>query len=350
MRIKGFLRLLKKYSEGSLTGEKKEVMDAWYDALKYNSEPAADRKGVKSRIWDGVLSKTAGSGDPEHDIPEAKFWWKSLIFKTAVCLVLLTGGVLLYQLPHEEEVVAWEPAVSGGTGWHFIDNTGSQNKDILLSDGSRVILEPGGKLKYPDQFSNDSRSVYTEGNVRFEVAKDSGRPFFAFAGEVVVRVLGTSFTVRNIAGKAGTEVAVISGKVMVERVPGTERRKRDMSEGKVVLTPNEKVTFFRNSQHYITGLVENPVMIEKTDEFTLPEAFDFDETPLSRILAKLERAYGVSIAVSDDSILDCQLTADLSSDNLYGKMELICAIMGAKYEITGNAILLSGGVCSILEK
>lgn len=350
MRIKGFLRLLKKYSEGDLTGEKKEVMDAWYNALKYDSLPAADHNRVKSRIWDGILSRTADPGNREYNAPDVKFWRKSRIFKAAVCLVLLTGGTLLYLLPREDKVVGWEQAVSEDASWHFVDNTGNKSKDVLLSDGSRVILEPGSTLKYPDQFSDDSRRVYTEGNVLFDVAKDSARPFFAFAGEVVVRVLGTSFTVRHIAGKAATEVAVISGKVVVERAPGGERGNRDMAESKVVLTPNEKVTFFRNSDHYITGLVENPVMIEKTDEFTLPEAFDFDETPLSRILAKLERAYGVSIAVSDDSILDCQLTADLSSDNLYGKMELICAIMNAKYEITGNAILLSGGVCSILEK
>ncbi len=352
MRIKGFLRLLKKYSEGTLTGDKKEVMDAWYSALKYDSSPAANQDRVKSRIWDGILSRTADQGDPEYDMSEVKSWWKSRLFKVAACLVLLAGGTLLYLVPREDKIAYSDLEAPAGEGvsWHLVDNPGTRSKDVLLSDGSRVILEPGSTLKYPDRFSDDSRRVYTEGNVLFEVAKDSARPFFAFAGEVVVRVLGTSFTVRNIKGKAATEVAVITGKVVVEKASAGDRRSRDMRESKVVLTPNEKVTFFRNSDHYVTGLVENPVLIEKTDEFIRPEAFDFDETPLSQILAKLQKAYGVSIAVSDDSILDCQLTADLSSDNLYGKMELICAIMNAKYEITGNTILLSGGVCSILGK
>lgn len=352
MRIKGFLRLLKKYSEGALTGDKKEVMDAWYNALRYDSSPAADRDRVKSRIWDGILSRTADQSHPEHDVPEVRLWWRSGIFKVAVCLFLLTAGALFYLVPQEDSIIYPDSEASAGesVNWHFVDNTGTRSKDVLLSDGSRVILEPGSTLKYPDRFSDDSRRVYTEGNVLFEVSKDSARPFFAFAGEVVVRVLGTSFTIRRIEGRAATEVAVITGKVVVEKASGSDRGSRDRTESKVVLTPNEKVTFFRNSGHYITGLVENPVLIEKTDEFIQPQSFDFDETPLAQILDKLQRAYGVSIAVSDDSLLDCQLTADLSSDNLYGKMELICAILNAKYEITGNTILLSGGVCSILGK
>ncbi len=338
---------MKKYSEGSLTEDKKDVMDAWYDALRYDSPKAEDRDRVKDRIWDGVLSNTTGLDEPEDKKPDVKIWWKSGIFKVAASLVLLMSGVLLYRTPHRENVAESEPGVSQGVSWHFVDNNDAKSKDVFLSDGSRVILEPGSTLRYPDRFSNDSRRVYTEGDVLFEVAKDSSRPFFAFAGEVVVQVLGTSFTVRHIKGKAATEVAVITGKVVVEKAQAGERRSNDPVENKVVLTPNEKVTFFRNSDHYITGLVENPVMIEKTEEFVRPEAFDFDETPLAQILAKLEKAYGVSIAVSDDSILGCQITADLSSDNLYGKMELICAIMKAKYEITGNTLLLSGGICSI---
>lgn len=350
MRIKGFLRLLKKYSEGTLTGEKKEVMDAWYSALRYDTRRQQDPDRTKSRIWNGIVSKTT---DLDHGLSGGKSWWRSDFFKVAACLALLVSGAALFYIDMREEqaVAISEPAVTDGVNWHFIDNTGnSDTQSVLLSDGSRVTLEPGSTLKYPDRFSDNSRRVFTEGDVLFDVAKDSSRPFFAFAGEVVVQVLGTSFTIRNIKGKAATEVAVITGKVVVEKAQGADRGNTDMAENKVVLKPNEKVTFFRNSEHYITGLVDNPVMIEKTDEFTLPEAFDFDETPLSQILAKLERAYGISIAVSDDSILGCQITADLSSDNLYGKMELICAIMNAKYEITGNTILLSGGVCSILGK
>ncbi len=346
---------MKKYSEGVLTGEKKEVMDAWYNSLRYDARRQQDPDRTKSRIWNGIVLRTTDLDDPDHGLPGGKSWWKSNFFKVAACLALLIGigGAALFYIDIREDqaTAISEPAAADGAGWHFIDNTGgSDSKSVLLSDGSRVTLEPGSTLRYPDRFSDHSRRVFTEGDVLFDVSKDSSRPFFAFAGEVVVQVLGTSFTIRNIKGKAATEVAVITGKVVVEKAQGTDRGNTDIVENKVVLKPNEKVTFFRNSEHYITGLVDNPIMIEKTDEFTQPEAFDFDEIPLSQILEKLERAYGVSIAVSDDSILGCQITADLSSDNLYGKMELICAIMNAKYEITGNTILLSGGVCSILGK
>ncbi len=231
--------------------------------------------------------------------------------------------------------------------WVEVVNTENYSKLIKLNDGSKITLEPGSKLWYPDQFAKESRTVYLEGNGFFNVTKDTDRPFLVYSGAVLTRVLGTSFSIKAIAKTGGTEVAVVSGKVMVEKsdVSG-EKNNVTSKESRVVLTPNKKVTFFNNSNHYITGLVENPVIVTNQEEYHKPGAFDFDETPLAEVLAKLEKAYGVEITLSNDGTLGCPVTADLSTDNLLGKIEIIAAVLNARYEITGSSILLLGGGCT----
>ena len=67
----------------------------------------------------------------------------------------------------------------------------------MLSDGTKVYLNAASELKYPVQFDSKKRQVHLSGEAYFEVAKDECRPFFVQAGDVRIRVLGTSFNVTS---------------------------------------------------------------------------------------------------------------------------------------------------------
>lgn len=334
-----------------MSNEKKETMDRWYELAGEEIEDLEDRQQVQEKIWEGVLEKTDERNRGVISFERKRWWVKRSV---AAAVMLLLTGVVAY-LYFDRQDILTEASLSSESErvqWIEKKNTTGGSKEVLLSDGSRIVLEPGSIVRYPEVFATDSRVVHMTGEAFFEVAKETGRPFLTYVGDVHVRVLGTSFTVKQIEAASATEVAVITGKVMVEKAKNkSDSRKGGVSlDNKLVLTPNKKVTFFKDSDHYITGLVDNPVIVERSEDYIKPDAFDFDEVPLREILGKLERAYGVSVTVSDDKVLDCLLTADLTSDNLYGKIELISAILDARYEITGNSILLSDCVCSVLEK
>jgi len=66
-----------------------------------------------------------------------------------------------------------------------------------LPDGSVVTLAPHSKFIYTPGLTGDSRTISLEGDADFSVSRDLKRPFVVLAGDIAVRVLGTSFLVKS---------------------------------------------------------------------------------------------------------------------------------------------------------
>ena len=68
---------------------------------------------------------------------------------------------------------------------------------LTLADGTLVCLNAGSKLRFPVQFSGDTRRVELEGEGYFQVIRNENRPFVVGASGVNITVLGTEFNVSN---------------------------------------------------------------------------------------------------------------------------------------------------------
>ena len=87
---------------------------------------------------------------------------------------------------------------------------------LVLSDGTRVWLNSASEFHYPTRFDGDIREVSFSGEVYFEVAKDSLRPFVVCAGDVRVKVLGTSFNVSAYPDEERVVATLVEGSVALE--------------------------------------------------------------------------------------------------------------------------------------
>jgi transmembrane sensor len=323
----------------------KEIMDIWYSAIEEEPVEKNEKEEIKERIWFQISQNLRGAEEQSAEITPAggRLFYA---LRVAAMLVVFLGIVIYFSngwiLP---KLNAFKNEIVSGGNWVVEVNSGDLTKHILLPDCTKVALEPGSKLRFPKNFESDSRKVYLEGSGFFDVTKNPSQPFLVYTNSVLTMVLGTSFRIKSIPSTGGTEVSVVTGKVTVEKVQSGGDSKTRQRESRVVLTPNKKVTFFNDSEHYITGLVERPVLLINREEFGKPDAFNFDDTSLSEVVEILEKAYGVDITLSNDAMLECPITADLSADNLYEKMEIIAAVLNASYEITGSSILLTGGGC-----
>jgi transmembrane sensor len=124
---------------------------------------------------------------------------------------------------------------------------------LSLADGSKAHLRPGAVLEPLEQTRQVVRIAQRQGEVRYEVKPDAGRPFTVQARDVEVRVIGTVFTVNvesdgvRVSVERG-RVAVKSGERRVELSPGeTLRLSTADSVSTSTPTGGEKVTDTRGA-------------------------------------------------------------------------------------------------------
>jgi transmembrane sensor len=277
-----------------------------------------------------------------------KMWFKY----AAVVLVLLsaTAGFILYKKTKTSNSVAeYSYASLTASKQNLIEqiNTSLQPSKISLPDGSTVILSPGSRFSYDAGIDTASlRNVYLSGEAFFEIAKNAKKPFRVFANEIVTKVLGTSFNVRSFENDKSIIVTVRTGKVSVSRgnenATGAKEAQLIAQPGGVLLTPNQQAVYVRNENKIKKILVEKPVIINSDIK---QGNFIYDDAPVVNVVEQLKKAYGIDILYDKDVLKKCTITADLTDESLYRKMDLLCKAIGAVYEITEAEIIIQSKGC-----
>jgi len=266
------------------------------------------------------------------------FFQKS-IFRavTAACVVVAVSVAFwVYQQTQLQKVTQLtSKEYNGRVEW---ENQTQSAKTVLLSDGSKVQLQPKARLISPKTFNDDVREIKLEGDAFFEITHNPQKPFLVNVGNVVTKVLGTSFWIRATEDKQ-IGVGVKTGKVAVfeKKIGGKEK------DNGVVLTPNLKVTYFAEQQHFVAGLVEKPEIIKAADVTSFE--FDFQNTSLIKVVETLEKAYGIELFFENELLKNCTLTGNLQGMEMYEKLEAICQSLGASYQVQGTRIVLNGKGC-----
>lgn len=159
-----------------------------------------------------------------------------------------------------------------------------ERRTLTLEDGSVVTLDARSRIKV--KYSDEARLVALEqGQARFEVAKDSTRPFRVHAGSQTVQALGTQFNVELVADTV--LVTLIEGHVAV-----TEERTGVLP---AVLTPNSKPApiEMRAGQQLVAqktkpAKIRSNVDVTRTTSWQTGKLF-FDNEPLCSAAARMNR-------------------------------------------------------------
>ena len=98
---------------------------------------------------------------------------------------------------------------------HQIMVPNGKRADITFSDGTRIYINSGSKVIYPDIFEERKREILVEGEVYLDVAKRKDCPFVVKTREFDIRVLGTSFNVCAYREDEAASVVLVRGSVEV---------------------------------------------------------------------------------------------------------------------------------------
>jgi len=344
-----FDEILQKYLEGKCSPAEEEIVLEWYKTFIGESGislSAAEKRSLEKRIWSKIALDEPGLKGQRPGIVRmiGRSWFRAA---AAACLLLLLGGGYWYFNRSAKSGVQAFNKISIPEGYKVISNQDSIVQSVQLTDGSEVELQPNSTLYYPEKFTGKTRNVYLAGNAFFRIAHDTSKHFMVHTDEgLLAEVLGTSFYVLHDKSNDKVEVIVVTGKVSVYEEKIKDAAKLMALEGKIILTPNQKVTYQSLNSKFVTSLVEEPKPLEQATDAQPLQSFVFEETPLSEALTALEKAYGITIETENEQLRNCHVTGDLRKQKLYDKLDVLCKSTQSSYEIRGTVIYIRGKGCN----
>jgi transmembrane sensor len=338
MTSKEFDKILHRYNSGTCTEEERQLVEAWFKAMEDGEDETFSNKtetAVKDQLW----NKLNGELDlPHSDKPGFSFWNVGRVAAAFACILV---SIFLVKRYFSDTVSESNTIVSaGGKTIRFVNTTQTTHR-LALQDGSIVTLQPGSELKYPEVFTS-KREVYLTGEAFFEVAKDAEHPFLVYTHEVTTKVLGTSFRITAYEQEKEIIVVVKTGKVSVFTQPRMDSSAKSAAQ-EFILTPNQQVVYDRKEALAVRSAVQKSaghIAQQPT------QVLSYTNAPVASILKTLEESYGVNIQFNEQVLTGCTLTSDMTDENLYQQLEIICNALGARYEVTETSIVIDAQGCN----
>ncbi|RAJ10563.1 FecR family protein [Chitinophaga skermanii] len=345
-----FDALLEKYLAGTCSPQEEKAVMEWYEDFINGTEIAmstTEKDALERRIWSNIYESISTEEQP---LPRLVWMWPRKYAKIAVAcavaLVVVGAATWFYQRQTALPSVLYaqldvpKDYVDG-----YVKAEGKQH--VVLGDGSVVDLEEGSTIYYPPQFEGKTREVFLTGSAFFNVAPNAERHFKVLTQEgMVAEVLGTSFFISHDHQNRKVELSVLTGKVSVYEQPEQKGSHKNEENG-IILSANQKVTYKSTNNQFVTTLVEEPQPIsEPVDSTKRLSQFVFEEATLKEVLTTISNTYGIAVEMNNEAFNNCHFTGDLSKQNLYEKLDIICKSVQASYEVKGTAIYINGTGCN----
>lgn len=190
---------------------------------------------------------------------------------------------------------------------------------LTFSDGTKMWINSGSKILYPQVFDKDKREIYVDGEVFIEAAKDKNRPLIVHTEKMDVQVLGTSFNVMAYRKGQSASVVLVSGRVEVQT----------NTDSKIVLSP-EQLLEYSQEQTKVSNVDVYEYICWKDG------VMKFDGTPLNVILSRLSKYYDVNL-IYDPYVSDIKCVGKLDlSDDINKVLNTITLTAPVKFEKLGD--------------
>lgn len=311
------LELLQKFRAGEGTPEEEARILAWFQS--FDKEELADEaqyKAAADEAAGGAMTALFGAR-------ERRIGGRFVFLRAAAVVLLVAGAALLgYRfLSGKAEDVTYREVLTQRGG----------RKQVTLPDGSSVTVNALSRLRIPSDFGKKDRRIYLEGEAFFDVQHDVNHPFIVHTAQLQTTVLGTSFDVKAYAADKAIEIAVVSGKVKVDKVQG--EKAESLYSG---ITRNQLLAY--NTE---TGAAA--VRDEKCDLLAgwTNNSFYFENASIPQIAAALERQFDVHITLKSSARAACRYTLQLKNENISHAMELLSELSGITYEMKGKEIIIN---------
>lgn len=189
--------------------------------------------------------------------------------------------------------------------YNLLSTSSRGNIEVTLADGTKVWLNAGSRLRYPNRFSAERREVELTGEAYFEVARNEYQPFIVKADNAQVEVLGTQFNVNAKAGKSCV-TTLVQGCVKV----------RNKVNDTVVIYPGQQVDALSGGAMLVKSVDPRFFTAWKRNRFA------FQNKTLYQMMDELAEWYGFTFEFS------CPRLADLHFTTIIPRYDDIAQVLG----------------------
>lgn len=303
-------KLIVSYLEGKASEDEILMLESWLNESGDNKKYFAQCKN----IWDAsvelpmstdkALAKVLKQINREH---KSLTFWQFIQRVAAILFIpLLISMLWLYS----------------GKNFQFSNPDITYNKVVAafgtfslieLPDGSKVWLNSGSSLRYPDKFNSGNRSVFLIGEAYFEVHSDETMPFLVNTPYFTVKATGTKFSVRAEKNFRIPSVTLVEGKVAV----------RKANSGK----KDGLITFLQPNQHMTYDTLTSQLTIDTEDTYKHVSWKDgklvFRNDNISEVARRISLQYNVDVEIRGHEIKQYRYRATFENEPLGELLRLL---------------------------
>ncbi len=356
-RLKG---LLQKRANNKLTHKEKEELLHFINSeenesivssefyIQWNSSERTLPKYNPRNLFQQVRDKVNIS---EEQLKYDKRKWKTShgkmhpfinIMKYAAIFIF---GIITYIIYNQVYI---DKEVVSGCGFNEVCVQYGSKSLVTLPDGTKVWLNSGSKIIYPDKFSEANREVALVGEAFFDVTRNEHKPFIVKTDNLDIKVLGTRFNVKSYPGDDYIETVLISGSIELHKQNGP-------TEEHILLKPNQKAVVYKTAKETQVQPVESkpevikprsePIVVETVEETTLITSWKdgelkFNAEPFHLLAEKMERWFDVEIIFENNNAKNIRYTGVFDNETVEQAMEALSISYSIQYTIEENKIYI----------
>jgi ferric-dicitrate binding protein FerR (iron transport regulator) len=334
MDLQDISKRLHDFNAGKLTPAEKEAL--WHTLAALTEEERMALFPVDAYVQQGDFPMS----EEEVTIALARFratvtpaigktifiQWKK-VSRYAAIFILIAGSVFFLR-KGVESVNRNKTLLQTAKDYRRIKVADGHHGLLVLTDGTRITINGGSELLYPETFNGKERMVYLkEGEAYFDIAQDAQHPFIVKTTQLKVQVLGTSFSLRDYSDESQAFVSVNSGRIALEHAGGT--------------TPSHELTAGTGS---VLDKQTKTFMQQEIDSVSttawIRRELIFQDASLQQVLQVLQHQYAVHFEVKDSLLLKRRFTATFPNNGLQVILQQLKLMGHIRYTITNDQIVI----------
>ena len=298
-----------------------EIVGAWR-AVEYY---AASEQMVALR--QSALA-SARRATPAPTAPETRTWiLRGLL---AATLALVIGGGLVW---------GWLAPRTYETGI-------GERRVVVLTDGSKLSLDGATTVKV--RYAGGNRRLWLDhGRAKFDVAKDSLRPFSVTAGNKVVVATGTAFSVERVQDEI--RVVLYEGHVALLQRSGSrfaepvaiagQPAERFLTPGRELVLPEEPVEAVVRKARFVAPKVADvdPVRSLSWEGGQLV----FEDEPLGVVAERMNRYSNKELSVADPATAAVRISGVFRAGDTDALVQGLAAAFNIESRIGADSVVLA---------